>query len=81
MEGSHMVTIRSTKGTPPMAAQNFSGAMLTTLPTSSPPALRPSHERDPGLATPLASRCSAQSTKSVKVLRLARYLPAASYHL
>ena len=59
MDGSHIVTIRSTNGTPATAAQKREGASLTTLPTSSPPAERPSHESAPRVATPLTAAARA----------------------
>ena len=53
--------------------------MLTTAPSSRPPALPPVAKSRPGVVRPAATRCSAQAMKSVKVFFLLRSLPP-SYH-
>ena len=57
------LTIMSTKGTAATAHRNSSGRMLTALPISRPPALRPVMASLAGAVHPVVIRCSATSTK------------------
>ena len=74
-EGSRIVVSASTKGTPAMIARNRSGARFATAPISSPPALRPSAPSRAGSTRPLAPRCSAAATKSLKEFFFSSSLP------
>ena len=72
MDGSAIVTMMSTNGTPATAALNNCGAMFSTAPMRSPPALRPSIASISGVVHPPSTRLCAVSMKSVNVLRLVR---------
>ena len=74
-----MLTIMSTKGTAATTHLNSSGRMFTALPMSNPPALRPEMASFDVEVQPVATRCSATSTKSLNVFFFARYLPSFSY--
>ena len=50
------LTITSTKGTPAIQQPNFSGAMLSTAPISSPPADRPFIASSAGVVSPSACK-------------------------
>ena len=73
-DGSRIVVSASTNGTSARMPANSSGARLATAPISRPPALPPSATSRSGEVYPLSIRCRAQSTKSVKVLRLLQQL-------
>jgi hypothetical protein len=75
VSAADMVVITSTNGTPATAARNKSGRSFSTAPTKRPPADRPSVDVKWGLDHPPACSASAQLTKSLNVLRFARYLP------
>ncbi len=54
----------SSSGTPQITAPNSSGYVVSMLPTSSPPLLRPSQPRRAGTVTPRATRSRATAAKS-----------------
>ena len=72
---SSIVVRLSTNGTPATTPPNASGARLATAPISRPPALPPSATSTSGRVSPAATRCRAQATKSVNVVRLCSSLP------